>query len=85
MSRHSGARKSRRRVAEQHGGGGDPLPCHPFESFDSPLGFLGSRSLQRRDQRGGVEPLSMVAIDSDEPARGPYAPRWRYPDFANSA
>ena len=54
--------------SHQHG---DPLAFHPFESFDSPLGFLRSRSLQRRDQRGGVEPLSMVVIDSDELLEGP--------------
>ena len=53
--------------AEQSGGGGDPLAFHPFEQFDSPLGSLGSRCLQRRDQLGGVEPLSMVAIDLDQP------------------
>ena len=57
--------------AEQSGGGGDPLALHSFEPFDSPLGSLRSRCLQRRDQRGGVEPLSMVAIDPDEPLESP--------------
>ena len=43
MSRHSGARKSRRRVPSRHGGGGDPLPFHPFESVRLPCsGSLGA-------------------------------------------
>ena len=57
--------------AEQCRRGRDPLAVHPFEPFDSLLGSLGSRCLQRRDQLVRVEPLSMVAVDSDEPLEGP--------------
>ena len=71
MSRHSGARKIAPTGAEQCRRGRNPHAFHPFEPFDSPLGSLGSRCLQRRDQLGRVEPLSMVAVDSAEPLKGP--------------
>ena len=53
--------------AEQNGGGGDPLALHPFEQFKPLRGSLQSRLLQRRDQFQGMEPLSMVAINPDQP------------------
>ena len=52
--------------AEQGGGGGQPLPLHPLEPFKSRCRSIGSRRLQRLDQRDGMEPLSMIAIDPDK-------------------
>ena len=47
--------------AEQSSGGGDPLALHPFEQFKPLRRFRRSWRLQRRDQRRGVEPLSIVS------------------------
>ena len=57
--------------AEQRGCGGDPLALHSFEPFESLLGSLWRRRLQRRDQLRRVEPLSVVAVDSHEPIESP--------------
>ena len=57
--------------AEQSGGGGDPLTLHPIEPFKPLCGFRRSRCLQRRNQLGRVESMSMVAVGSDEPLEGP--------------
>ena len=60
--------------AEQGRRGGRPLPLHPVEPFEPLGGSVGGRRLQRRDQRDGMEPVPVIAIDPDEPVERPPRP-----------